>query len=167
MAAAVFHTLRLEPGADVMQSLQQFAADKQMRAGFIAAAVGSITSCTIRFANAPRGTLIGPAHFEVCSLCGTVALSGCHVHIVLSDGAGACVGGHLLEGSRVYTTLEIVLGEMPGVVFSREPCAKSGWDELVARSVAESVQASPTLQLRGTNQDPTASLVSVAVSSYL
>ena len=98
MAAAVFHTLRLEPGADVLQSLQQFAEQIGISAGFVASAVGSVTRCNIRFANQPTGTLIGPAHFEIVSLCGTVAQSGCHVHVSLSDGAGVVVGGHLLAG---------------------------------------------------------------------
>jgi predicted DNA-binding protein with PD1-like motif len=136
MSAAVFHALRLQPGDDVMQSLVSFAADKNIRAGFIASCVGSLLHCTIRFANQPSGTVVGPAHFEIVSLVGTVAVSGCHVHISLSDGEGKMVGGHLMVGSAVYTTCELVIGDLVDVAFGREPCAKSGYDELAVHSRA-------------------------------
>ena len=48
----------------------------------------------------------------------------------ISNSEGHTIGGHLLEGNRVYTTAEIVLGIMPQFEFSREKCHKSGWDEL-------------------------------------
>ena len=40
-------------------------------------------------------------------------------------------GGHLLPGSAVYTTAEIVLLILSDLAFDRAPCPRSGYDELV------------------------------------
>lgn len=37
-------------------------------------------------------------------------------------------------GGKVFTTLELVLGTLPGVTFTREPDADTGYSELVVRS---------------------------------
>lgn len=133
-SAATFHALRLEPGADLYESFVDYARQHDLHAAFVATCVGSLTRCTIRFANQPAGTEIAPGHYEIVSLVGTVAIEGCHLHICLSDGEGKCVGGHLLPGSSVYTTAEIVLGEMTSLRFDRKPCVKSGYDELAPSS---------------------------------
>ncbi len=51
----------------------------------------------------------------------------------LPDGTGKKVGGHLLDGNVIYTTAEIVLVDLPGASFSREPCKLSGFNELVVK----------------------------------
>ncbi|ELI3176699.1 hypothetical protein SD679_000914 [Salmonella enterica] len=35
-----------------------------------------------------------------------------------------------IAGCTVRTTLELVIGELPALTFSRQPCAISGYDEL-------------------------------------
>jgi len=67
------------------------------------------------------------------SLTGTVSVHGSHLHISISNPDGYTIGGRLMPGCRVYTTAEIVLASFPGLVFQREPCDKSGYDELVVR----------------------------------
>ncbi len=61
---------------------------------------------------------------------GTISIHGEHLHISLSDSEGKTIGGHLLGDAIVYTTAEIVIGEMCGVEFKRELCGQSGWPEL-------------------------------------
>ena len=51
----------------------------------------------------------------------------------MSDSTGRTLGGHLLDGCRVYTTAEIVLAELPALVFSRETDATFGYKELVVQ----------------------------------
>ncbi len=128
-SSARFYALRLEPGDDVSSCLDAFIASAGLRAAFIASAVGSLTKAVIRFANRPTGTTL-EGHFEVTSLVGCLGEGGSHLHLTLSDGEGRCIGGHLLPGSSVYTTLEIVIGELVDVAFGRAPCPKSGYDEL-------------------------------------
>ena len=43
------------------------------------------------------------------------------------------LGGHLLDGCRVYTTAEIVPGEPPALEFRRETDPTFGYQELVVR----------------------------------
>ena len=83
----------------------------------------------IRFAEAENGTVI-EEKLEILSLSGTLSRHGCHLHITVADAAGKVLGGHLLDGSKVYTTAELVLGEVPGKVFRREQNAETGWLEL-------------------------------------
>jgi uncharacterized protein len=67
------------------------------------------------------------------SLVGTLTQDGAHLHVSLADRSGVTLGGHLLDGSAVYTTAEIVLAELPALAFAREHDPESGYDELVVR----------------------------------
>ncbi|MDW6023215.1 PPC domain-containing DNA-binding protein [Mesorhizobium sp. BAC0120] len=131
-SAARFYALRLEPGTDVLKSVQQFVADNDLKAVAIVTVVGSLTDAVIRYANQPHGTT-SRGHFEIVSMVGTVEPTGAHVHLSLSDGTGAMFGGHMLPGCLVYTTAEIVLAHLEDFEFARVACPKSGYDELMIR----------------------------------
>jgi predicted DNA-binding protein with PD1-like motif len=49
------------------------------------------------------------------------------------DGNGKTIGGHLSEGSLVYTTAEIVVADIAGVAFTREVDPATKFKELVVR----------------------------------
>ncbi|KAH3767579.1 DNA-binding protein [Pelomyxa schiedti] len=110
---------RLHPGDDLYSSLNAFVSDHAIDAGYIVTCVGSLTVASIRFANNENyTTLQGP--FEIVSLTGTLSTSGgSHIHISISAGNGTTVGGHLGEGSLVYTTAEIVIGDATSLKFIR------------------------------------------------
>ncbi len=57
----------------------------------------------------PDGTILEGC-FETVSLSGTAEEGGEHLHASLSDPEGNVVGGHVLEGCVVRTTMEIILG---------------------------------------------------------
>jgi len=67
---------------------------------------------------------------EIIALNGTLSRHGLHLHIALADGAGKMLGGHLLDGSLIYTTAEIVLGIVPRVKFERKVDLATGYLEL-------------------------------------
>lgn len=67
------------------------------------------------------------------TLVGTLSENGSHLHLSVSDSTGRTLGGHLLEGYRVYTTAEIVVGVTPDIVFTREPDPTFGYKELEVR----------------------------------
>jgi predicted DNA-binding protein with PD1-like motif len=92
--------------------------------------VGSLRRAALRLANQPTTTYYDDK-FEICALVGTLSPDGPHLHIMLADGRGVGLGGHLQEGSEVYTTAEIVLGELTEVVFSRPLDPETTYDELV------------------------------------
>lgn len=130
---ARFVAARFAPGKDLLEGIDEVLREHGLQAAFVATCVGSLTRCNIRFANKPTGTEL-TGHFEIVSLVGCMSLaSGAHVHITLSDGEGRCWGGHLLPGSAVYTTAELVIGELSEAKFMREPCPASGYDELVVK----------------------------------
>lgn len=47
---------------------------------------------------------------------------------------GKTLGGHVMDGCIVRTTLEIVLIDLPEMRFSREKDPKTGYEELVIKS---------------------------------
>jgi uncharacterized protein len=125
-------TLRLMPGEDVYASLQEYAVKEKIEAAYIATAVGSLTEASIRFANQEQPELL-KGHFEITSLVGTLSINGSHVHITLADENGNCKAGHLTKGSKVYTTVEVVIGILPNVQYLRELDSTYGYKELVVR----------------------------------
>lgn len=126
------HTFRLHPGDDVMPELKKFIVDHQIQAGFIMSAVGSLTQYNLRFANQSDGSQ-AEGHFEVVSLTGLLSTEGNHIHLSVSDSTGRTIGGHLLNGNLVYTTLEVVIGEDLGHVYTREIDPAFGYKELVVK----------------------------------
>ena len=121
---------RLAPNEDLRESLEKYVAQQDLGAAAVVTCVGSLTSATLRMAdeNITR-TLEGP--FEIVSLTGTLSTNGCHCHIAISDREGQVMGGHLAYGCRIYTTAELVIARLEGVVFKRLLDPLTGFDELV------------------------------------
>jgi len=127
------YTFRLKPGQDLFDSIEAFVADKKIEAGCVLSAVGSLTHATLRLANREHYNDY-EGHFEIVSMTGTVAMSGSHIHISISDGDGEMIGGHLVSGCKIYTTAEIVLAAFDNVTYARELLENdSGYEELVVR----------------------------------
>lgn len=123
------HVVRLKPGQDVMKEITNYVASNKILAGSVLSSVGSLQEAHIRFAHNKEGTrLKGP--FEVVSFSGTMGMEGSHLHMALADGKGVTLGGHLLEGSKVFTTLEIILAEFPELNFKRTLDTTYGYKEL-------------------------------------
>jgi predicted DNA-binding protein with PD1-like motif len=123
------YALRLTPGQDLRRELESFAKARRLRAGIVLTAVGSLTKAALRLADKSEATEF-EGKFEIVSLVGTLSPDGVHLHASLSDGEGRTVGGHLVEGCTVYTTVELVVGEIEGVRFAREQDAQTGYKEL-------------------------------------
>ena len=68
--------------------------------------------------------------FEILTLSGTVCGTGLHLHISLADSSGKTLGGHLLDGNRIYTTAEIIIGEATDLLFARAIDSETGYLEL-------------------------------------
>jgi predicted DNA-binding protein with PD1-like motif len=130
------HVLRLSPGDDPRAKLEAFVASKKIKAAVVVSAVGSLTEAKLRFANQKDPEVLR-GHFEIVSLSGTLgAGSGSHLHMSISDEKGKTVGGHLAEGSKIYTTLEVAIAEITDIEFSRELDKKTGYQELETKSVS-------------------------------
>lgn len=124
------YALRLAPGHDLRQQLQVFVQVHQVKAATIVTGVGSLTTVRLRLANQPGATEY-KGHFEVVSLVGTLSVNGSHLHLAVADSTGRTIGGHLLDGNLVYTTMELVVGVLEELDFRRETDPISTYQELV------------------------------------
>lgn len=130
-SAMTVHVIRLRPGEDLKKSLEAYVKTNNIEAAVILSCVGSLDVASVRFANRPEATTI-PGKLEITSLVGTLAKSsGSHIHLTAADGDGIARGGHLMDGSLVYTTAEIAIGELTSVQFTREKDPTYGYHELV------------------------------------
>ena len=121
--------MRLQPGADLKQSLLQYCCDREIDAACVLSCVGSLRRAAIRFADRSEATIL-EEKLEIVSLVGTLSRFGAHLHVAVADGEGRVTGGHLADGSQIYTTAEIAIGVLADVVFSREPDPVTGYREL-------------------------------------
>lgn len=121
--------LRLKSDQDLRQSLKTFAHEQKIGAGFILTAIGSLKQAKLRFANQSESTVLNDK-FEILSLNGTLAITGLHLHICISDKEGKTIGGHLDDGCIVYTTAEIVIGTSTEFNFIRTIDEQTGYKEL-------------------------------------
>ena len=129
-----YHCIRLRRGDDLMLSIKELCREKHIAAGVVLSAVGCISQGRVRDAS---GVTIRDIqdHCEIVSLNGTVSEARCHLHIALSKEDLSTIGGHLCPGCIINTTCELVIGELPGVRFSVEADAETGYDELVFECV--------------------------------
>lgn len=135
-SATKSYAFRLKPGADLKKEIDAFINQHHIRAAAIVTCVGSLTDANIRFANQPDGTLLH-GHFEILSLTGVLSINGSHLHLSISDEKGNTVGGHLLEGCKIYTTAEIVISVLTDLEFKRELDSTYGYKELVVKKIKD------------------------------
>ncbi|KNC92601.1 PPC domain-containing DNA-binding protein [Trabulsiella odontotermitis] len=130
VSSARFWAFRLLPGQEIFSQLRRFMENHQIQAGWIAGCTGSLTDVALRYAGREETTRL-TGKFEIISLNGTIELAAEHLHLSIADPDGAMLGGHMMPGCTVRTTLEIVVGELTALAFTRAPCPFSGYDELV------------------------------------
>lgn len=126
----ICHCIRLKRGEDLMGSIKRICKEKSIKAGVVLSGVGCISSGRVRDASGVRIREIAE-HCEIVSLNGTVSAVRCHIHIALSKEDLSTIGGHLCSGCIVNTTCELVIGELPGIVYDEEADPETGYDELV------------------------------------
>lgn len=127
--AARVHVLRLSPGEDARTALRDWVQRMGLKAAAITSSVGSLTQAHLRYAGRADG-IVTTGDLEVLSLSGTLSVDGMHLHLSVADRDGRMLGGHLLDGCIVRTTLELTVQEVSGVRMPRVHDAASGYDEL-------------------------------------
>ena len=126
-----FAALRLWPGDDLMRGLEAARDGLGAPALAVATCVGSLSDARLRHAGRDAATRYD-GDWEIVSLAGTLDPAHRHLHLSMADAEGRVGGGHLLGGT-VRTTAEVVLVILDDLAFAREPCPRSGYDELVIR----------------------------------
>jgi predicted DNA-binding protein with PD1-like motif len=123
------------PGEDLRQGLERWITDHGIEAAAVVSAVGSLQRANLRYAGRTEGQLI-VGDLEVCSLSGMLAVHGIHLHLSISDDDGAMLGGHVLDGCIVRTTLEIAVLVIDGVRMFRVDDPMTGYRELDPKAPA-------------------------------
>ena len=126
--------LRLRPGTDVLLGLEEACKRAGINNGVILSAIGSL-DC-VQFCNPVElpEKKAGYGYGETLHLTGPIELTSAsgiichddagntnlHVHISLSDRHGNAHGGHLVEGTKVLLTVDVILAEIEGLVMGRK-----------------------------------------------
>lgn len=138
----MLHCFRLRRGDDLLESICRYAQTHHIAAGTVLSAVGCVYRWEVRDASGVN-IRSGEEDAEIVSLMGTVSEHGCHLHVSFAREDLSAFGGHLRPGCLVNTTAEIVLQELEGFTFTREPDPATGYDELVIRQTHTEASAEP------------------------
>jgi predicted DNA-binding protein with PD1-like motif len=118
---------RILPGSDLKNSLENILKKSEFKSGIILCIVGSLKETHLRMSNGDIRILEG--NYEIVSAEGTISPDGVHVHLAVSDENGHVLGGHLMEGCKIYTTAEIGVMESE-IYFKRIFDPETGYKEL-------------------------------------
>ena len=125
--------LRLQPGTDVLLGLTEACNRAGINNGVILSGIGSLDG--VKYCNPVElPTKAGYGYGEVLHLTGPIELTSAagiichddegntnlHVHIGLSDRYGNAHGGHLVEGTKVLLTVDVVIAEIEGMIMGRK-----------------------------------------------
>ncbi|HAS6347220.1 DUF296 domain-containing protein [Vibrio sp. IRLE0018] len=120
---------RLTRGCDLKTSIADIVKKHQISAGSIAGCTGCLERINLRLAGA-QNTLCVSEPFEIVSITATLTPEHQHIHISVADKQGRVYGGHLLEGSFVDTTAELIIHSYPDMLFQRVWDDNTGFSEL-------------------------------------
>ena len=125
--------VRLKPGTDVLLGLQEACERNGINNGVILSAIGSLQDP--HFCNPVElPTKAGYGYSETLHLTGPIELTSAsgiichddegntnlHVHMTVTDRHGNAHGGHLVEGTKVLLTVDVILAEIEGLVMGRK-----------------------------------------------
>jgi predicted DNA-binding protein with PD1-like motif len=126
------HILRVDPGEDLLASIEQFLAEAEVQQAIVLGGYGTLAASHLHWVTYNR---IPTENFfrrdeggiEILSMNGLVVGGKPHVHITLSTPEGA-YGGHLEPGCIAYVLCEVFVVEVEGVPLSyqRVPVAVRG-----------------------------------------
>lgn len=118
------HILRVDPGEDILASVEQFIAEAQLKQAVVLGGYGTMAAYHLHWVthnHIPTDNLFrkGEGGIEILAMNGLVVDSQPHIHISLATPDGG-FGGHLETGCVAYVVCEIFFGEVGGVHLTRE-----------------------------------------------
>ena len=128
------HCIRLHRSDDIMLTIQEYVKKHHIQAGVILSGVGCVYEAHIRDASGIKERTI-QENMEIVSMTGTVGENRCHVHISFSKEDLSTIGGHLMKGTYVNTTLELVIFEIEKTLFLDEYDPQTGYGEWVVKEL--------------------------------
>jgi len=118
------HILRVDPGEDVLESIQRFLQESGVRQAIVLGGYGTLVAYHLHWMGhdrIPTERLYGRGEggLELLSMNGLVVEGEPHIHVTLSTPDGA-LGGHLEPGCIAYVLCEVYFAEVEGVTLSRQ-----------------------------------------------
>lgn len=123
------HLIRIDPGEDVLESLNSFLKAENILNGVVVSGIGTFDQCvlhmvtTIDYPPQEHFERFTDTALELACIQGVVADGKLHLHCVVSDTKYA-YAGHLEPGCRVLYLCEIVLDEIEDLSLHRTPNEK-------------------------------------------
>ncbi len=125
---------RLKPGTDLLEGIRQVCEKHQLHNGVVISGIGSLACVRYCDVEPLPEKKCGYGYGGILELNETIELTGAggvicsdaenninlHIHLSLSDRTGRAYGGHLVSGTKVLMTADIVLGEIEGIAMRRE-----------------------------------------------
>jgi predicted DNA-binding protein with PD1-like motif len=124
MSVGTMHILRLDPGEDVLKSIQSFLRQTRLRQAVVLGGYGTLAAYHLHWVTHNRiptdnAFVRGEGGVEILAMNGLVVEGEPHIHMTLAAPAGA-FGGHMEPGCIVYVTCEIFFAEVVGSHLSRK-----------------------------------------------
>lgn len=124
-----FHILRVDPGEDVLVSIERFLKESGIRQAVVLGGYGTLAAYHLHWVThnrIPTENLFGRGEggIEILAMNGLVVAGEPHIHVALSTPDGA-FGGHLEPGCIAYVLCEVFFADVEGVHLSRERVAVS------------------------------------------
>ena len=124
------HAIRLTKGADLYKSIMQFCEKNNIQAGVILSSVGCVSKARVRDASGINIQTL-QENLEIINVNGTISKNRLHLHISFSKQDLSCIGGHLVEGTIINTTCELVILELLDTIFEKSFDETTGYNELL------------------------------------
>ena len=126
--------LRLKPGTDLIKGIQSACERYDIHNGVIISGIGSLGRVRFCDVEALPVKKCGYGYGRTLEMNETIELTGAsgvicsdaenninlHIHLSMSDKNGKAYGGHLVEGTTVLMTADIVIEEIEGIAMRRE-----------------------------------------------
>lgn len=117
------HILRIDPGEDVLASVERFLGEVGIRQAVVLGGYGTLAAYHLHWVTHNRIPTEnrfgrGEGGIEILAMNGLVVEGEPHVHVALATPDGA-FGGHLEPGCVAYVLCEVFLAEVEGVALSR------------------------------------------------
>ncbi len=117
------HILRIDPGEDVLDSVNRFLKETNVRQAVVLGGYGTLAAYHLHWVThnrIPTDNVFGRGEggIEILSMNGLVVDGEPHIHVALSTQDGA-FGGHLEPGCIAYVLCEVFFAQVEGVELRR------------------------------------------------
>jgi predicted DNA-binding protein with PD1-like motif len=119
------HILRVDPGEDVLASVEGFLAKADLKQAVVLGGYGTLAAYHLHWVThnrIPAENIFrkGEGGIEILAMNGLVVEGQPHIHVSLATPEGG-FGGHLEPGCIAYVVCEIFFAEVAGPRLTRQP----------------------------------------------